>query len=167
MVHQPRVGQMGVSLGSKLLWLKNDYSKAPFRDAEGDPVLDAATGEPVCAGFMNGALVVVRRHTERGAWVEFDDGAADEIRLSDLVNLTRGWAISVHKAQGSAFRKVVVPFAASRILDRALIYTAVTRAVETVVLVGDPAVLRSAVEAEPKALARRHTLCFDRALVHG
>lgn len=167
MVHQPRVGQMGVSLGSKLLWLKNDYSKAPFRDAEGDPVLDAATGEPVCAGFMNGALGVVRRRTERGAWVEFDDGAADEIRLPDLVNLTRGWAISVHKAQGSAFRKVVVPFAASRILDRALVYTAVTRAVETVVLVGDPAVLRSAVEAEPKALARRHTLCFDRAPFHG
>lgn len=54
------------------------------------------------------------------------------------------------------FRRVIVPVQSSRILDRTLIYTAVTRATEQVVLVGDPDVLRRAVEALPSA-SRRQT----------
>ena len=105
------------------------------------------TGAPVFAGFVNGALGIVRRQTERGAWLEFDDGAEDEIRAPDLEQLTHGWPVSVHKAQGSEFRRVIVPLAKSRLLDRTMVYTAVTRAVDTVVLVGHPALLHQVVEA--------------------
>ncbi len=164
MVHQPSIPGWGLSVGSKVMWLRNDYSKAPVMGKDGTPVLDHLTGEPVCRGFMNGSLGTVVRQTERGAMVRFDDGAEDEIRACDLEKVTRGWAISVHKSQGSAFRKVIVPVVRSRLLDRTLIYTAVTRAVDTCVLVGDPALIRSAVQAEPRALARRCCLDFDAAV---
>jgi exodeoxyribonuclease V alpha subunit len=161
MARQPRIHDWGLSQGSKITWLRNDYSKAPLRDARGEPVLDPATGKPVCAGFYNGSLGIVRRETGRGAWVEFDDGAADETRQHDLEKLTLGWAISVHKAQGSGFRRVIVPIGKSRLLDRSLVYTAVTRGIETVVLVGDMDLLRAAIEAPPRAWTRRQTLNFD------
>ena len=109
------------------------------------------TGRPLYAGFMNGSLGIVRRVTRRGAWVEMDDGAADEITRPDLEKLTLGWAMSVHKAQGSAFRRVVIPVSPGRMLDRTLIYTAATRAKETCVFVGDVAVIAEAVRREPRA----------------
>lgn len=163
MSRQPRIHAWGLSVGSKVAWLRNDYSKAPVRDVRGEPVMDPVTGKPVCTGFYNGSLGVVRRETGRGAWIEFDDGAADEIRQHDLEKLTLGWAISVHKAQGSGFRRVIVPIAKSRLLDRSLIYTAVTRGIETVVIAGDMDLLRAAVEAPPRASVRRQTLSFEKA----
>lgn len=152
-------------VGSKVLWLKNDYKKAPKKDARGRMVVDPVTGEPTYIGFMNGALGMVERPNPSGAWVKFDDGAEDAICATELENLTLGWAISVHKAQGSSFKRVIVPIIPSRILDRTLIYTAVTRAVETVVLVGDPTVIRKAIEAPPEAASRLAALDLDHLLV--
>lgn len=161
MVHQPQVHDWGLSVGSKITWLRNDYEKAPLKDEEGQQIVDPMTGKPLCTGFMNGALGVVRQSTEYGAWLEFDDGAEDEIRASDLEKLTHGWAISIHKAQGSAFRRVVVPITRSRLLDRALLYTAVTRAIETVVLVGDLELIRTAIELTPRVNERLSTINFE------
>ncbi|ANL33910.1 hypothetical protein [Rhizobium phaseoli] len=109
MGRQANVEDWGLSVGSKIMWLKNDYSKAPQLDAEGKPVVDKVTGDPICAGFMNGSLAVVTKPHPKGAWVRFDDGAEDAITAPDLEKLTHGWAISVHKAQGSACKKVIIP----------------------------------------------------------
>jgi UvrD-like helicase C-terminal domain len=46
-------------------------------------------------------------------------------------------AIDVHKAQVSAFQHVVIPLIESKLLDRMLVYTAVTRAVRSAMRVGD------------------------------
>lgn len=159
MVQQARISDWGLSVGSKVLWLKNAYTKAPVLGADGLQFVDDK-GYPVFHGFMNGALGVVARPTPKGAWVVFDDGAADEVGVDDLQRLTHGWGVSVHKAQGSAFRRVIVPITASRLLDRTLIYTAITRAIDTVVLVGDMALLRQAVQGQPKASDRVTTLDF-------
>ena len=78
----------------------------------------------------------------------------------DLKKVARVWAIPVHKFKGSAFRNVIFPVVRSRVLDRTLIYTAVTGAVDTCVLVGDRAFIRAAVQAE-RALSRRSRLDFD------
>ncbi|WP_204326155.1 ATP-dependent DNA helicase, partial [Stenotrophomonas maltophilia] len=77
---------------------------------------------------MNGSIGVVQGEADVGAWVKFDDGARDIISGADLIKLTLGWAISTHKAQGSAFRRVIIPISPSRLLDRTMIYTALTRA---------------------------------------
>ncbi|WP_139813055.1 ATP-dependent DNA helicase [Ensifer aridi] len=100
MSRQPNIDDWGLRVGSKVMWLKNDYSKAPQLDADGNPVFDKATGQAICSGFMNGSLGVVTKPHQKGAWVRFDDGAEDVITTADLEKLTHGWAISVHKAQG-------------------------------------------------------------------
>lgn len=112
-------------------------------------------------GFMNGAIGAVYRETEHGAWVRFDDEIQDEIRYDDLTKFTRGWAMSVHKAQGSAFRRVIFPVTGSRLLDRALVYTAITRAKETVVLVGSSKRLKDVVAQTPSVDLRGTSLKFQ------
>ncbi|CDM61754.1 MULTISPECIES: ATP-binding domain-containing protein [Rhizobium] len=110
---------------------------------------------------MNGSLGVVTKSHSKGAWVRFDDGAEDVITTADLEKLTHGWAISVHKAQGSAFKRVIIPVVRSKLLDRTMLYTAITRGIETVVLVGDIDVINEIVAAAPASLARGHGLEFD------
>ncbi|WP_173514869.1 ATP-dependent DNA helicase, partial [Sinorhizobium psoraleae] len=73
MARQASIDDWGLSVGSKIMWLKNDYSKSPQLDPEGNPVVDKATGEPICSGFMNGSLGVVMKPHQKGAWVKFDD----------------------------------------------------------------------------------------------
>jgi exodeoxyribonuclease V alpha subunit len=58
--------------------------------------------------------------------------------------------------QGSSARRVVVPIYRSRVLDRAWVYTAITRAEEICVLVGDVAALRTAIIEPPSASRRMH-----------
>jgi exodeoxyribonuclease V alpha subunit len=82
-----------------------------------------------------------------------------------LEKLTHGWAISVHKAQGSAFRRVILPITPSRLLDRTMVYTAITRAVETVVLVGDPDVISKSITTAPKSVSRTFGLQLQHLLV--
>lgn len=72
----------------------------------------------------------------------------------DLSDVMLAYAMTVHKSQGSQFQGVIVPIQRSRILDRTLIYTAVTRATDQVVLVGDAGVLTKAVK-DPTSASRR------------
>jgi exodeoxyribonuclease V alpha subunit len=163
MAHQPNVEDWGLSVGSKVIWLKNDYSKAPQFDPEGSLISDQATGAPICNGFMNGALGVLQKLHPKGGWVRFDDGAEDIVTAADLEKLTYGWAISVHKAQGSAFRRVIIPIVPSKLLDRTLLYTAITRAIETVVLVGEISYINEIISSAPGSLERTQTLTFELA----
>ena len=58
----------------------------------------------------------------------------------DFINITHGYAISIHKSQGGEFKLVIIPFTPSykRMLYNKLVYTAVTRAKEKLILIGDP-----------------------------
>ncbi|HML44358.1 MAG TPA: AAA family ATPase [Hyphomicrobium zavarzinii] len=125
------------------------------------PGRDLALGEPVMFGrndyrrdLRNGSLGVVVRIDDA---VEVDfDGERHEFVGSALDDLSLAYAVTVHKAQGSQFRSVVVPVTRSRLLDRSLIYTAVTRATDRVVLIGEADVLAEAVR-QPSAAGRRET----------
>jgi exodeoxyribonuclease V alpha subunit len=65
---------------------------------------------------MNGSLCVVTKlHPER-AVVRFDDGAEDAVKAADLEKLTQSWAISVHKAQASVFKRVIFPAVRSMLM---------------------------------------------------
>jgi len=67
--------------------------------------------------------------------------------MSQLGDIETWWAMTIHKSQGSEFRRVIVtlPPAPSPILTRELLYTAVTRAKEQVTLVATAASLRAAI----------------------
>jgi exodeoxyribonuclease V alpha subunit len=105
---------------------------------------------------------------ERGVLVHYDadrervhfageDGRRLLLPVDALDTLRLAYAASVHKAQGSQARAIVVPiFAGHRImLTRNLVYTAVTRAQEVCVVVGEPGALALAVRRTDAR--RRHT----------
>ena len=68
------------------------------------------------------------------------DGIEVTYTPKDFINIMHGYAISVHKAQGGEFDTVIIPFSNSfrRMLYNKLVYTAVTRAKKSLILVGDP-----------------------------
>jgi len=61
------------------------------------------------------------------------------LKEKDLENLTHAYAISIHKAQGSEFKVVVLPLVDSsrRMLNKKLLYTALTRAKEKLIIIGN------------------------------
>lgn len=124
--------------GEPVIWTVNDYD------------LD----------LWNGSLGKVIGTSTEGLRIRFDEG--DRTIADDLLaeHLEPAWAITTHKAQGSQFETVIIPITQSRILDRALIYTAITRAKARVILVGSLAVIRAAVSKSPHA-SRRKTWLRD------
>jgi hypothetical protein len=71
-----------------------------------------------------------------------------------LRTLALAYAITTHKAQGSQFRRVVIPIAQSRLFDRTVPYTTMTRAQEQVVFVGDRSAFEAAIVAPPHVSRR-------------
>lgn len=82
------------------------------------------------------------------------DGIRYELNSRQVEALRHAYAITVHKSQGSQFARVIVPLRKSRLLDQTLIYTAVTRGVEQVVLVGDRDAALAAIKAPASATRR-------------
>lgn len=121
--------------------------------AEGDPIVFLRNDHE--RGLMNGSLgTIVEARPADGALVIDFEGEKHILAGDDLANIELAYAITCHKAQGSQFQRVAVPVVSSRLLDHALIYTALTRGVEQVVFVGDLGALRSAIEAPPRASRR-------------
>ena len=133
----------------------------------GDPVL--CTKNLWDWGLQNGSLGILVEiekvprllskpdGTELGhavAWVLWDDGERRPITVEMLPDLELGYALTIHKAQGSQWKRIIVVLTGSRMLDRTLVYTAITRAQEQVIIVGDEAAAKAAVEAPPKAELR-------------
>ena len=76
-----------------------------------------------------GVLLVSAVAAEGGVTVDFASGPAI-VKGKTLADITHGWAITVHRAQGSEWPGVVVvlPPEAGGMLSRPLVYTALTRA---------------------------------------
>lgn len=141
----------GIHLGDTLMCTRNMWDRGLQNGSLGEVV--QIEREP--------RLLIDDNGEEEGhalAWVEWDDGVRRPIVEEMLDDLELGYAITVHKAQGSQWPRVIVPLTKNRMLDRTLIYTAVTRAQGQVVLVGDPAAAKSAVEREPHVNKRQVAL---------
>ncbi|MBS0949942.1 ATP-dependent RecD-like DNA helicase [Weissella minor] len=81
--------------------------------------------------------------------VEFDTGDVDYTR-QDLNQLTLAYATTIHKAQGSEYKLVIMPMVRpfSRMLQRNLLYTGLTRASESLVLLGETSAFNQAAQTE-------------------
>ena len=113
-------------LRDKVIQTENDYDKDVFNGDIGQIVkVDPAERE------------ITIRYDQRE--VAYDYGELDEIALA--------YAITIHKSQGSEFPAVVVPVATQQyvLLQRNLVYTAITRGRKLVVLIGQPRALAMAV----------------------
>ncbi len=90
-------------------------------------------------------------------WIEWDDGEKRPLRESLLESLELGYALTVHKSQGSQWQRVIVCLASARgshLIERSMIYTAITRSQKEVIICGQHDQLVDAVKRE-KAADRR------------
>ena len=96
-------------------------------------------------GVFNGDIGFVTRVDKVNGYVEveFDDNRISQYTANDLGDLQLSYAITVHKSQGSEFDVAVIPLVNGppTIINKNLLYTAITRAKKVVVLVGSKKVL--------------------------
>ncbi len=118
--------------GDPVIWTVNDYNRA----------------------LWNGSMGRVLEIAGDGGLTAMLDGCEVRLEPGDLADLDLAYAISTHKAQGSQFDTVIVLVVASRPMDRALLYTAMTRGIRRVVFIGSRAVFEDAVRWAPASLAR-------------
>lgn len=130
---EKKMGDVIFRLGDKVMQIKNNYN-AEWEIIHNNVVVDK--GE----GIFNGDLGYIHdiNNEESTLQVKFDDEKIVAYDFKDLDELKHAYAITVHKAQGSEFPIVVMPMSSGSpmLLTRNLLYTAVTRARELVVLVG-------------------------------
>ena len=119
-------GERRYAVGDKVMQVENDYAREVWN---GDI----------------GQIIAIREPVRE---VEVDlDGRRLVYGFDELEQLVPAYAITVHKAQGSEYPAVVLPLARQhgRMLQRRLLYTAVSRAKRLVVLLAEPAALERAV----------------------
>lgn len=120
--------------GDKVMQIKNNYQlEWEVRDRYGIPVEKGT-------GVFNGDIGFVREINTfaETLTVEFDDRRMVEYDFKQLDELELAYAITVHKAQGSEYPAVLIPLLAGpkMLMNRNLLYTAVTRARKCVTVVG-------------------------------
>jgi exodeoxyribonuclease V alpha subunit len=125
---------------------------------EGDLVICTANHWDL--GLQNGSmgriLSMQGKFEEALGYIEWDDGHIREFDVAFLDSLELAYALTVHKSQGSQWRRVIVCLpSSSRLVDRSLIYTAITRAQSEVILLGSAAAIGLTVAREKAADRRR------------
>ncbi|MFZ2052431.1 MAG: exodeoxyribonuclease V subunit alpha [Solirubrobacteraceae bacterium] len=146
-----RRGPYGVSswMSSVELWLGREISAAggPTGDYPGRPLLITANDYDLNLFNGDSGVVVLGEDGRLTAAFEQHSGVA-RVRPNQLGAVETVYAMTVHKSQGSQFgtAAVMLPPPSSRILTRELLYTALTRARERLLVVGTEAAIRAAVE---------------------
>lgn len=130
-VHRGPAGtiELNAALKAKLNPAKHGRGGTSRFDVGDRVVATANHPEATPTGFANGEVGVVVEVKDKTVTVDFASGRAD-VSGKMLADILHGWAITVHRAQGSEFRAVVVvlPPEAGRMMSRPLVYTALTRA---------------------------------------
>lgn len=147
--------------GDKVMQVKNNY-KQEWKIM--DPAGRYAVEEGV--GVFNGDIGFVTSvdDFDQKLVVEFDDGRVTEYPYSQLDELEHAFAITIHKSQGSEYPVVVIPLlrCPPKLLNRNLLYTAVTRAKLSVVVVGNIGLINHMIDNEDEQ--KRYTSFADRLM---
>ena len=137
-----RKGERELRVGDKVLQVRNNYER----------------------GVFNGDLGrIIAFDAEEGTIrVRFDSGVSGEYGANALDEILPAYAISVHRAQGSEFPVVVLPLTTQHypMLQRNLLYTAITRARSLLVVVGGRRAMGRAISNDE--VARRYTALAER-----
>lgn len=144
--------------GDKIMQTRNNYQlEWEIRTKYGLSV-DKGTG------VFNGDMGIVREINDfaETMTVEFDEGRMVEYPYKLLDELELAYAITIHKSQGSEYPAVVIPLLSgpSMLMNRNLLYTAVTRARKCVTLVGNEVTFEQMVQNTSQQ--RRYSGLCDR-----
>ncbi|HEU5159415.1 MAG TPA: ATP-dependent RecD-like DNA helicase [Streptosporangiaceae bacterium] len=135
-----RYGGRVFRVGDKVTQLRNNYDKG-------------------VAGVFNGTVGVVTDLSveDQTLTVRTDEDESVRYDFAELDELAHAYAVTIHRSQGSEYPAVVIPITTSSwmMLQRNLLYTAVTRAKRLVVVVGSRRALAAAVRTA--GAGRRHT----------
>lgn len=128
------IGETTFRVGDKVMQIKNNY-KTKWKLIEDHRVVEE--GEGVFNGDFG--FITELDLEENEMVVMFDDDRQVIYSVKQLDELVLAYATTIHKSQGSEFPVVVIPlfWGPPMLLTRNLLYTAITRAKEIVVLVGD------------------------------
>ncbi len=124
---EKKYGSVVFREGDKVMQIKNDYDLPWKKGNEGG------------SGIFNGDIGRIIEIDTRNECMTVDfDGRITDYDFSQLEELEHAYAVTAHKSQGSEYRIVVIPVfdAPFPLMTRNLLYTAVTRAKEMVVIVG-------------------------------
>ncbi|MGN1081883.1 MAG: ATP-dependent RecD-like DNA helicase, partial [Acutalibacteraceae bacterium] len=131
-------------LGDKVMQIKNNY-QIPFTKEDGT----------VSSGVFNGDIGIVSKFDSKNCtlFVTYDDRIA-EYGFEEASDLELAYAVTVHKSQGNEYPCVVIPLCSvpGPLCFRNLLYTAVTRAKQKLIIVGSEAVIKRMVENDRKTL---------------
>lgn len=125
-------------VGDKVMQMKNNYQLEWKQVGKYGLTINSGTG------VFNGDVGVLKDINEFASFltVEFEDGKIVEYPFKNQEELELAYAITIHKSQGSEYPAVVIPLlrGPELLMNRNLIYTAITRAQKCVVMVGQPQV---------------------------
>lgn len=115
-------------------------------------------------GVFNGDMGIIKKIDKDKQTLEvlFDEEKRVTYQKDQIDELTLSYAITVHKSQGSEFKAVIIPIFGgySGFLNRNLLYTAITRAKEMVILIGEVNALKNMIRSVHKN--KRKTMLKER-----
>ncbi|HHT17329.1 MAG TPA: ATP-dependent RecD-like DNA helicase [Papillibacter sp.] len=127
--------------GDKVMQIRNNY----------DIMWKSVDGLTSGMGVYNGDIGTIKEvdFTKETVTVDFDDRLVTYL-FEQLSELEPAWALTVHKAQGSEYKAVVLAASggARQLLVRSVLYTAITRARELLIIVGDRGVVETMVQTD-------------------
>ncbi|MDR3240733.1 MAG: ATP-dependent RecD-like DNA helicase [Lactobacillaceae bacterium] len=141
----------------ELRWKEGEFE---FGFRVGDKVMQKANDPEnnVFNGDIGYITVIMfakdRENTEKADIIEVNfDGNVVSYQRSEFMNLTLAYATTIHKAQGGEYSLVILPLVRqfSRMLQRNLLYTGLTRARDSLVLIGEPEAYQQAAQTEGAA----------------
>ena len=129
--------------GDKVMQIKNNYQLE--WTVQGSKGITTESG----TGVFNGDTGIVKKINlyDSKLTVEYEENRLVDYDLKELSDLELAYAVTVHKSQGSEYPAVVIPMmqVPRMLMNRNILYTAVTRAKKCVVMVGEEEVFRKMV----------------------
>lgn len=120
--------------GDKVMQIKNNYDYEWEYENNKGIVIEKGTG------IFNGDTGIILQISEFANMmrIRFDDGKIVNYKFEDLSDLELAYAITIHKSQGSEYPAVVIPLLTGpmQLMNRNILYTAITRAKQCVCIVG-------------------------------
>ena len=143
---EKEIGQGLFREGDKVMQVRNNYQlEWEIRGRYGIPIEKGV-------GLFNGDTGIIKTINEfaETAEVEFEDGRWAEYSFKQLDELELAYAVTIHKSQGSEYPAVIIPLLSGprMLMNRNLLYTAVTRARKCVTVVGSEETFRDMIRNE-------------------